>query len=53
MFGADVWRKILGVDRQTVIEDVGFDEESDTLVVHVRPRRSIKRRGGRCGSQGP
>jgi transposase len=49
LFGTNVWRRVLGVDRATVIEDVDFDEESDTVVVHVRPRRSTKRRCGRCG----
>ena len=39
LFGANVWRSVLGVDRATVIEEVDFDEESDTVVVHVRPRR--------------
>jgi transposase len=53
MFGANVWRRVLGVDRATVIEDVDFDEESDTVVVHVRPRRSSKRRCGRCGARAP
>ena len=51
MFGASVWRRLLGVDRATVIEDIDFDEESETIVVHVRPRRSTKRRCGRCGSR--
>jgi hypothetical protein len=41
---ANVWRNLLGVDRQTVIESVDFDEEADSIVVHVRPRRSKKRR---------
>ena len=49
LFGANVWRRVLGVDGATVIEDVDFDEESDTVVVHVRPRRATKRRCGRCG----
>ena len=53
MFGANVWRRVLGVDRATVIDDVDFDEESDTVVVHVRPRRSTKRRCGRCGVRAP
>jgi transposase len=53
LFGANVWRRVLGVDRGTVIEDVDFDEESDTVVVHVRPRRSTKRRCGRCGVRAP
>ncbi len=53
MFGANVWRRVLGVDRATVIEDIDFDEESDTVVVHVRPRRHTKRRCGRCGARSP
>ena len=39
MLGANVWRRVLGVDRATVIEEIDFDEESETVVVHVRPRR--------------
>lgn len=53
MFGANVWRRVLGVDRATVIEEIDFDEESDTVVVHVRPRRHTKRRCGRCGRPAP
>jgi transposase len=53
LFGANVWRRVLGIDRSTVIEDVDFDEESETVVVHVRPRRSAKRRCGRCGVRAP
>jgi transposase len=32
-----------------VIERVEFDEEADAVVAHARPRRSKKRRCGRCG----
>ncbi len=53
MIGANVWRRMLGVDRATVIEEIDFDEESETVVVHVRPRRSTKRRCGRCGVRAP
>ena len=53
MLGANVWRRIVGVDKQTVIEDVDVDEEPDAVVVHVRPRRSTKRRCGRCGVRAP
>ena len=49
MLGANVWRRVLGVDRATVIEEIDLDEESETVVVHVRPRRATKRRCGRCG----
>jgi len=53
VLGVNVWRRMLGVDRATVIEDVDFDEEADSVVVHVRPRRSTKRRCGRCGVRAP
>jgi transposase len=53
VLGANVWRKLLGVDRATVIEAVDFDEEAGSVVVHVRPRRSTKRRCGLCGRRAP
>lgn len=53
MFGTNVWRRIVGVDKATVIEDVEVDEGLDAVVVHVRPRRSAKRRCGRCGVRAP
>lgn len=53
MLGTNVWRAVLGVDRATVIEAVEVDEESDTVVAHVRPRRATKRRCGRCGRRSP
>ena len=53
MLGVNVWRRVLGVDRATVIEEIDLDEESETVVVHVRPRRATKRRCGRCGIRAP
>ncbi len=53
MLATNVWRRALGVDRATVIEEIDFDEASDTVVVHVRPRRSTKRRCGRCAARSP
>ena len=53
LLGVNVWRRMLGVDRATVIEEIDFDEEADSVVVHVRPRRSTKRRCGRCGVRAP
>ena len=53
MLASNVWRKLLGVDRQTVIESVEFDEEAESVVVHVRPRRATKRRCGFCGVRAP
>src|SRR5208282_526742 len=53
VLSANVWRRVLGVDRATVIEEIELDEESNTVVAHVRPRRASKRRCGRCGSRAP
>jgi transposase len=53
VLGTNVWRRALGVDRATVIESVEFDEEAESLVIHVRPRRPKKRRCGLCGHQAP
>ena len=53
LLGVNIWRRMLGVDRATVIEGIDFDEEADCVVVHVRPRRSTKRRCGRCGVRAP
>jgi transposase len=53
LLGVSVWRKVLGVDRATVIEEIDFDEEAEFVVVHVRPRRSTKRRCGRCAARAP
>jgi len=53
LLGVSVWRRALGVDRATVIEEIDFDEESETVVVHVRPRRSTKRHCGRCALRAP
>ena len=53
MFGADVWRRIVGVDKATVIESVEIDEELNAVVAHVRPRKATKRRCGRCGVRAP
>lgn len=53
MLGSTVWRQVLGVDRATVIESVEMDEESNSVVAHVRPRRATKARCGRCGTPAP
>ena len=53
MLGVNVWRRALGVDRATVIEEIDFDEESESVVVHVRLRRPTTRRCGRCGLRAP
>lgn len=52
MLGANVWRRMIGVDRATVIEAVEEDGD-DAVIVHVRPRRDSKRRCGRCGVRAP
>lgn len=46
MRGVRVWKRLAGVDDRTVVEDVGFDEAADAVVVSVRPRRPKRRRCG-------
>jgi len=53
VLGTTVWRRVLGVDRATVIERVEVDERENAVVAHVRPRRDSKRRCGRCGQVAP
>ena len=53
MLGSNVWRRMLGVDRQSVIEKVVLDEDEAAIVVRVRQRRSAKLRCGRCGQISP
>jgi transposase len=53
LLGAKVWRRVLGVDRATVIGRVELDEEEEGVVVHVRLRRNAKLRCGRCGAISP
>lgn len=49
MLGSNVWRRVIGVDRSTVVEAV--EEDREAVVVHVRPRRASIRRCGRCGGR--
>lgn len=53
MLGVNVWRRMLGVDKATVIESVEVHEEANAVVAHVRPRKATKRRCGRCGVRAP
>jgi len=39
LLSVNLWRQMLGVDKATVIESVGIDEEANAVVAHVRPRR--------------
>ena len=50
MRNASLWRVLLGVDN-TVVEGVEFDESSQVLVAHLRPRRARRGQCGICGSR--
>lgn len=45
-----MWRRTVGVDRHVVIE--GEDDEA-AVVVHLRLRKVVRRRRGRCGVRAP
>lgn len=53
MLSIKVWRRVLDLDARTVIEGVGFDEDSEVVMVRVRRRRPMKQRCGRCGVRAP
>lgn len=44
-----VWRMLLDLGNQTVLERVEVNQASRTVVAHVRPKRSRIRRCGVCG----
>lgn len=43
-------RQILGLGNAIVIEGVRFEEETDSVIVEVRPRKTTQLRCGRCGT---
>ncbi|HZD70818.1 MAG TPA: ISL3 family transposase [Actinomycetes bacterium] len=53
MRSARVWKRLIGVDDRTVIEDLEFEDDDEAVVVHVRPRRPKRRRCGRCEKPAP
>lgn len=48
-----LWKRLLGVERGVVVEDVELDEELDAIVALVRPRKRARGRCGRCGRRCP
>lgn len=53
MLGVNIWRRMLGVDKRTVIEEIDYDEDAEAVVAHVRQRKVTKRRCGLCGKRAP
>lgn len=48
-----LWRALLGVEQNTIIEDIEYDPVFNRVVAHVRPSRKLKPRCGRCLKQAP
>ena len=48
MRNTSVWARLLGLAR-TVVEQVVFEERTQTVVVSVRPTKGAQRRCGHCG----
>ena len=48
MRNATAWAGMFGVEKSTVIDDVEFDDESESVVVSVRPGKGAKQRCGQC-----
>ena len=47
-----VWERACGLER-TVVEDVGFDDAAQAVVVSVRPNAKARGRCGRCSRRSP
>ena len=52
MRSTTLWARLLGLVH-VVVEGVEFDEAEEAIVVSVRPRKTTKRRCGRCGRRCP
>lgn len=52
MRDVSLWRGLLGVEK-AVIERVEYDEDTQTLVAHVRPTSRLQGRCGRCRRRCP
>jgi transposase len=50
---ATVWAGMFGVEKSTVIDGVEFEDESESIVVSVRPRKGVKQRCGVCQRRCP
>ena len=48
MQGTTLWRRVLGVEKTTVIEHVEYDDYEQIVIAHVRPSKKLKTRCGRC-----
>ena len=53
MRNATVWAGMFGVEKSTVIDGVEFEDESESIVVVVRPRKGVKQRCGVCQRRCP
>src|SRR5205085_11164989 len=49
---ASVWQRVLGLVA-TVIEAMVYEDETEAIIVSVRPRKGARRRCGRCGNRAP
>ena len=53
MRNSTVWAAMFGVENSTVIDGVEFEDQSESIVVSVRPRKGAKQRCGLCQRRCP
>ena len=53
MRNSTVWAGMFGVEKSTVIDSVEFEDDSESMVVSVRPRKGAKQRCGLCQRRCP
>ena len=53
MRNSTVWAGMFGVEKSTVIDGIEFEDESESIVVSVHPRKGAKQRCGVCQRRSP
>ncbi len=48
-----LWRNLLGVEKTTIIDDVTFDEDTETVIADVRLNARTRPRCGKCHKPAP
>lgn len=53
MRSTTLWRDLLGVEKNTVIDEVDYDEDAHVITAHAHPSRKLKPRCGICHARSP
>jgi transposase len=48
-----LWRRLLGVEKTTIVEQVEYDAGEEIVIARVRRSAKLKPRCGKCGARAP